>query len=67
MNAAYPEHGFAWQGGYALFSVSKSQVNNVIRYIANQEAHHQKQDYKTELLAFLDAYEVEYDEDFLWD
>src|SRR5690606_28238843 len=31
---------FEWQGGYGAFSYSKSQVNSVIRYIQNQEAHH---------------------------
>ena len=55
---------FAWQGGYAAFTVSKSQVRVVQRYIANpnQEAHHQKITFQEELIALLKAHEIEFDE-----
>jgi REP element-mobilizing transposase RayT len=36
------DRGFAWQEGYAAFSVSPSATNAVKKYIANQEAHHAK-------------------------
>ena len=58
---------FAWQNGYAGFSVSSSKKDIVIRYIANQKDHHRKQTFKEELIGFLKEYEVEYDEKFLWD
>ncbi len=52
---------FAWQTGYAAFSVSFSHVGAVSRYIARQEQHHKRQDYKTELLTLFDRHEMEYD------
>lgn len=56
---------FAWQGGYAAFSVSQSQVDAVIRYIGNQKEHHMKQSFRDEYLQFLKLYGVEYDEKYV--
>ena len=53
--------------GYGAFSVSKSEETNVIRYIRNQQDHHRKRSFKDEFLEFLDKYEIEYDERYLWD
>jgi putative transposase len=58
---------FAWQDGYAAFSVSESQVGRVKRYIRSQEEHHRRRDFKSELLALLQKHHVEYDERYLWD
>ena len=52
---------FAWQEGYGAFSVSASQTEGVIKYIAGQTAHHAKRSYEDEFLEFLKKYEVEYD------
>lgn len=57
---------FAWQTGYAAFSVSHSQKQAVLDYIANQEAHHRKVSFQEELVAFLRRHEIEYDPEFLW-
>lgn len=63
-----PEYNqFFWQGGYAAFSVSKSQVEEVRQYIRNQQEHHRAKSFQDELRAFLIAYEVEYDERFVWE
>jgi REP element-mobilizing transposase RayT len=51
---------FGWQTGYAAFSVSKSHVDQVKRYIGNQEKHHRKVTFQEELLAFLKKHEIEY-------
>jgi REP element-mobilizing transposase RayT len=48
-----PSSGFAWQNGYAAFSVSVSQLDRVCAYIADQERHHQTVDFTDELAAFL--------------
>ena len=56
---------FAWQGGYAAFSVSQSQVDNVIRYINNQEEHHKKQSFRKEFIEFLKLYHIDYDEKYV--
>src|SRR5689334_389666 len=43
---------FAWQGGYSAFSVSPSNVNRVIRYIARQEQHHRRVTFRDEYVRF---------------
>lgn len=57
---------FAWQGGYAGFSVSQSLHDKTKDYIQNQEEHHKKMTFKEELIAFLKEYGIEYDERYLW-
>ena len=57
---------FAWQSGCAAFTVSKSQLGAVQRYIANQEVHHRKITFQEELVALLRAHEIEFDERHLW-
>ena len=58
---------FAWQEGYAVFSVSKSIEPAVKEYIARQTQHHRKQNFKDELLALLNAHGVEFDVRYLFD
>ena len=58
---------FAWQNGYGAFSVSQSKVEVVYQYILKQEEHHHGISFKEELLKFLDEYQVDYDERYLWD
>ncbi len=60
-------HDFAWQAGYAAFSLGHSQRDQIVRYIERQREHHQGGDYKEEIMAFLKRYDVQYDEHFLWD
>lgn len=60
-------HGFAWQEGYSVFSVSKSQEGALKKYIAGQHEHHRKEDFKAELLKLLRAHEVEFDEKYVFD
>lgn len=57
---------FEWQEGYGAFSYSKSQVDNVINYIKNQEEHHKKESFRNEYLNFLNRFEVEYDEKYIF-
>lgn len=52
---------FAWQEGYAVFSVSKSQEDMVREYIAKQVEHHRVVGFREELIKMLDAHGVEYD------
>jgi REP-associated tyrosine transposase len=58
---------FFWQAGFGAFSVSQSQVEDVRAYIRNQRGHHQVKSFQEELRAFLKAYEVVFDERYLWD
>ncbi len=57
---------FSWQEGYGAFTVSASQIDVVKNYINNQEEHHRKKTFQEEYLEFLKAYDVEYDEKYLW-
>jgi REP element-mobilizing transposase RayT len=58
---------FAWQTGYSAFTVSKSQVPSLRKYLRNQENHHRKLTYKQELVALLEKHEIEHDKRYLWD
>ena len=50
---------FAWQTGYAAYSVSESVVEKVFQYIKTQKEHHQKKSFLQEYEAFLKLYAVE--------
>ena len=56
---------FAWQRGYAAFSVSQSRMADTETYINNQEEHHKKTTFREEYLQWLQAYGVEYDEQYV--
>ncbi|HBL27913.1 MAG TPA: IS200/IS605 family transposase [Acidobacteria bacterium] len=63
-----PQFGsFFWQSGFGAFSVSQSQVEDVRAYIRNQREHHRVKSFQEEVRAFLKAYEVEFDERYVWD
>lgn len=57
---------FAWQEGYGAFSVSRSQLPEVERYIATQREHHRKQTFQEEFRALLERHGIEYDERYVW-
>jgi hypothetical protein len=54
------ERSFAWQAGYAAFSVSQSKVVQVRRYIAEQQEHHRRVRFEDELVSLLKRYQLEY-------
>jgi len=58
---------FNWQEGYGAFSYARSQVDAVVKYVANQERHHQKKTFQEEYLMMLQKFEVEYKEEYLFD
>ena len=57
---------FAWQAGYGAFSVSRSNMPKVIKYISEQEEHHRKVTFQEEFVAFLRKHEIAYDERYIW-
>jgi putative transposase len=63
----YTGEKFSWQEGYGAFSYSHSQIDNVYRYIANQEEHHKSKTFRKEYLDFLKNYDIEYNEKYLFD
>jgi hypothetical protein len=60
-------HDFAWQGGYATFSVSMSNLPRLERYVELQEPHHRKMNFQEELRLILRKHKLEWDERYLWD
>ena len=58
---------FRWQGGYADFSVSQSNLEDVKAYILRQEEHHRKTSFQDELRALLRRHQMEWDERYIWD
>lgn len=61
------QRDFAWQEGFSVFSVSKSQEAAIKTYIAGQREHHQQFGFKAELLKLLQAHQVEFDERYVFD
>ena len=57
---------FAWQEGFGAFSYGKSQVDNVAKYIQNQENHHAKHTFRDEYVSFLKLFGIEYDEKYVF-
>ena len=57
---------FSWQEGYGAFSYGHSQLDRVIRYIQDQERHHQKRTFKSEYLALLKKFEIEFEEKYVF-
>lgn len=57
---------FAWQEGYAVFSVSKSQEPAVRNYIAGQAEHHKTEGFQAELLRLLRLHGIDFDERYVF-
>ncbi|HWC76304.1 MAG TPA: IS200/IS605 family transposase, partial [Blastocatellia bacterium] len=57
---------FAWQPGYAGFTVSRSQLERVAEYIRHQEEHHRRKTFQEEYVELLKLSGVEYKEEYLW-
>ncbi|MES2276984.1 MAG: IS200/IS605 family transposase [Bacteroidota bacterium] len=57
---------FEWQEGYGVFSYGKSQLDKVYNYIKDQETHHKTQTFREEYLAFLQRFEIDYDEQYIF-
>jgi len=65
-NKKLSKYKFYWQNGYGAFSYSKSQRAGVINYIKNQEIHHRKKSFRDEYLDFLRKFEIEFEENYLF-
>ena len=58
---------FEWQSGFGAFSYGHSQLDNVVEYIAGQKEHHKKQTFKQEYLGLLKKFNIEHNEQYLFD
>ena len=57
---------FSWQEGFGAFSYSQSQISRVSKYIEKQETHHKKKTFREEYLDFLKAFNIEFDERYVY-
>jgi putative transposase len=58
---------FGWQEGYGVFSYSHSHIDSVVKYVLNQEAHHQKKTFKQEYLELLQKFEISFEDKYLFE
>ncbi|MCR4318320.1 MAG: IS200/IS605 family transposase [Planctomycetes bacterium] len=58
---------FSWQSGYGAFSYSRSHIDNVSKYVLNQEEHHRKKTFKEEYLEMLEKFGVEFNREYLFE
>jgi putative transposase len=67
INTNYPsESKFEWQRGYGAFTHARGQLDVVVKYILNQEAHHAKKTFREEYLSMLQKNEVAYEEKYVF-
>jgi putative transposase len=57
---------FSWQEGYGAFSYSKSEVPDIIQYILSQTVHHRRKTFSEEYYDMLNAFEVEFEDKFIF-
>lgn len=62
----FTKRKFFWQEGYGAFSNSHSQIDAVVKYIANQEERHRKRSFREEYLKMLNDYGVDYNEQYIF-
>ncbi len=65
-DSRFLKHHFEWQSGYGAFSYNASDIPRVINYIEKQEEHHRKISFKTEYRDFLEEYQIDYNERFVF-
>lgn len=58
---------FEWQTGFGAFSYNHSQLTNVINYIQNQEEHHKAKTFKEEYIGFLNAFDVDFKNEYIFE
>lgn len=62
----FTKYKFEWQEGYGAFSYSHSALDNVIKYVNNQKEHHRKKTFKEEYLDFLEKFNIEFKNEYLF-
>ena len=60
-------NSFFWQNGYGNFSIGRSQLDDLTRYIDRQGEHHRTQTFQDEYRTLLHKYHIEFDERYVWD
>lgn len=62
----FTKNKFRWQEGFGAFSYSRSQIDDVIKYILHQKEHHHKMTFREEYMGLLKKFEINYDEKYVF-
>ena len=57
---------FSWQEGFGAFSYSRSQIDQVVRYIVNQQKHHAKHAFRDEYVGLLEKFGISFDRRYIF-
>lgn len=57
---------FQWQNGYGAFSHSRSEIDNVVKYMLNQQEHHKEKSFLSEYRQLLKRFDISYDEQYIF-
>jgi putative transposase len=63
----FTNYKFEWQSGFGAFSYSHTALGNVIKYITQQKEHHKKRTFREEYKDFLEKYEIDFQEEYLFE
>ena len=63
----FSKSNFQWQAGFGAFSYNHSSLDSVIKYIQNQKQHHQKQIFRDEYKEFLNTFQIEHKDEYLFE
>jgi len=63
----FSKYRFQWQEGYGAFSYSHSELDNIIKYINNQKEHHKVQSFREEYKEFLNKFQIEHKDEYLFE
>jgi putative transposase len=66
-NKKFVKGKFSWQEGYGVFSYNHSQIDLIYKYVMNQKEHHKRKTFKEEYIEMLKAFEIDYDEKYLFE
>jgi len=58
---------FCWQEGYGAFSYGHSQLDTIIRYIQNQQKHHERHSFKNEYLSLLKKFDIAFEDKYVFE
>jgi len=58
---------FDWQEGYGAFSIGRSRIDELVAYIRKQQERHASISFQDEFRKFLESYQIDYDERYVWD
>lgn len=63
----FSKYKFEWQKGYGAFTNSHSHIDQVVKYINNQQVHHRKKSFRREYLEILNKNEIKFQDEYIFE